>query len=72
MFELEREIGRFHDEELRELHTALWEAVRVDQLWAPSSRRIATRSFPDWRRQCQAVEAEMSRRGLPFDSLPFD
>jgi hypothetical protein len=56
---------------VKELHKSLREAFDKDEA-SPKGRKLyGVREFPDWREESEVLEAELTKRGEPFQAIPW-
>lgn len=60
------------DSSLRDLHALIAEVLAADDQLPEGKKRWGVREYSDWRRQSDAFEAEMTKRGLPFTPTKWD
>jgi len=58
------------DELLRALHRLIHEALS-DDASPDGAKSYGVREYPDWKRDADAFEAEMTKRGIPFDPIDW-
>ena len=60
------------DQSLKDLHTLIREALESDDAAPKNAKPYGVREYPDWKRQGDAYEAEMTSRKIQFEKLKWD
>jgi hypothetical protein len=63
------DIEGLSDQSLLDLHSLIAQALAIDDALPANQKRFGVRQYPDWRRQSDAFEAEMTRRALTFTPI---
>ncbi|MGO8954969.1 MAG: hypothetical protein ACLPWS_01115 [Rhodomicrobium sp.] len=59
------------DQSLRDLHKLIREALAKDDASTTGAKAYGVREYPDWKRDADAFEAEMTARGISFDKIDW-
>jgi hypothetical protein len=62
------DIQKLTDGSLKDLHALIKEALARDDA-NPGAETYGVRKYGDWRKQADAFEAEMAKRGIDFDPI---
>lgn len=65
-------IPEFSTNGLRALHQAILDAlVKDDNTPSGEEKPYGAREFPDWRKMSDELEAELSKRNVAFQRIPW-
>ena len=56
---------------LLDLHGLIRHALEEDDRNPETEKKYGVRIYPDWRKQADAIEAELSVRKVPFTPIPW-
>ncbi len=59
------------DQSLQDLHSLIREALCADDAAPKNERPYGVREFPDWKKQADAFEAELAKRGIAFAKIDW-
>lgn len=59
------------DQSLKDLHSLIGEAMVADDAASTGPKPYGVRETSDWKRQADAFEAEMKKRGVSFKELDW-
>ncbi len=64
-------INELSTQSLHDLHSLIREAVKTDDAVTNGVKRYGVRDYPDWQRQAEAFEEELSKRNIPFEKIQW-
>jgi len=65
------QIAELSSSTIQELHSTLLKALIEEDRLPAAQRTKGVREYPDWRKESDALEAELKRRGMPFTPVPW-
>ncbi|MFC3051392.1 hypothetical protein [Kordiimonas pumila] len=65
------DISKLSDNGLQSLHLAMRDCVIKDESTPEEEKVYRVRATSDWKQQSDEFEAELKKRGLPFDAVPW-
>jgi hypothetical protein len=65
------DIPRLSDRLLWILHKSVRDAFEEDEGHPANGKKYGVRQLPDWRATADELEAELAKRGEPYDPLPW-
>jgi hypothetical protein len=65
-------VSGFHKDGLLKMHLAVINALKADDATPPGQEKIyGVRTYPDWRKWSDSLEAELTERNVQFNKVPW-
>ena len=64
-------IPNLSDSAIEELHRALRKAFDHDEASGAGKKTYGVREYSDWKQESDLLEAELSKRNIPYEPIPW-